>query len=373
MRTTPLSWLLARLKPALFTALIAAGLTLLLLCPANAAPVEEDLPPPAHHVKPHAEPSAETPSGPSAPSDEPARQPPPAHHVKAHPEPSAEKPSGPSVPSDEPSSQPSQSATDRPDATPSATAAAVHKYFPYTIRAGDTLESIADIFGVQVADITRANRGIANGDLRAGETIRIPNPFVTRQAELKAEVERLSIDKAEAERKADKADQANNALASLHSQLESAAANNAHYEHDIHALTWWRVTAWIAVIAFVVSFGVMLAALIEWWNLRSRYRAVAEMNDSLRRLDHRYRMVVARIELRLQELYGRRRRGIEDGQERPKIPEETELEQLDLQIKKILESYLEQLGPPNNRARRARWRELIGAVGAPVEARTERR
>jgi hypothetical protein len=159
----------------------------------------------------------------------------------------------------------------------------------------------------------------------------------------------------------------------VHSELETAAASNAHYEHDLHSLPWWRAAAWGAAIAGVVMFGMMLAALVEWWNLRSRYRAVAEMNDSLRRLDYRYRMVMAKAELRLQELYGRRRRGIEEGQERPKIPEEAELEQLDLQIKEILETYLERLGPPNGRARRARWRESISAVGAPIEARSARR
>jgi LysM repeat protein len=344
MRITPFNWLLARLHWALFTALVAAGLALLLLCPANAAPIEEDVP-----------------------------LPPVPRHAKARPEPSAaalaETPSGSSAPSEEPAGPPVRSGTDRSDAAP-ATAAEVHKYFPYTIRSGDTLETIADIFGVQVADITRANRRIADGDLMAGDTIRIPNPFVTRESELNAEVERLSIDKQEAERKAD---QATNALASLHSQLETAATSNAHYEHDLHSLPWWRTAAWVAAIAGVVMFGMMLAALTEWWNLRSRYRAVAEMNDSLRRLDYRYRMVMAKAELRLQGLYGRRRRGIEDGQQRPKIPEEAEIEQLDLQIKEILESYLERLGPPNNRARRAWWRELIGAVGAPIEARTARR
>jgi LysM repeat protein len=345
MRTTPLNWLLARLKPALYTALIAAGLVLLLLCPANAAPIEEDI-----------------------------AQSPPARHVKARPQPSAEAPEdtspGSSTSSDEGAEQPPQGATDRPDATPATTTLAAHKFFPYTMRSCDTLETIADIFGVQVADITRANRHIADGDLMAGDTIRIPNPFVTREAELNGEVERLSIDKQEAERKAD---QAANVLASSQSQLEATAATNAHYEHDLHSLPWWRAAAWAAAIAGVVMFGMMLAALIEWWNLRSRYRAVAEMNDSLRRLDYRYRIALAKAELRLQELYGRRRRGIEDGQERAKIPEEIEIEQLDLQIKEILESYLERLGPPNNRASRARLDELIGAVGAPIEARTARR
>jgi LysM repeat protein len=339
---------LARLFPALFTALFAGVFALLLLAPANAAPVEEDIPQSA-----------------------------PPRHMKARPNASAEVPAeAPSAssatPSDESANPPVRGATDRSDAAAAATttAPAVHKFFPYTIRSGDTLETIADIFGVQVADITRANRRIADGDLIAGDTIRIPNPFVTRESDLNAEVERLSIDKQEAERKAD---QATSALASLHTQLETAATSNAHYEHDLHSLPWWRTAAWAAAIAGVVMFGMMIAALIEWWNLRSRYRAVAEMNESLRRLDYRYRMAMARAELRLQQLYGRRRRGFEEGQERPKIPEEAEIEQLDLQIKEILESYLERLGPPNNRARRARWREAIGAVGAPIEARTARR
>jgi LysM repeat protein len=346
MRITATNWPLARLFQTLFTALFAAGFVLLLLGPANAAPVEEDIPQsaPPGHAKARPDSSAEVP---------------------------AEAPSASAAPSEESASSPVRSGTERSDATPApATTAAVHKFFPYTIRSGDTLETIADIFGVQVADITRANRRIADGDLMAGDTIRIPNPFVTRESELNAEVERLSIDKQEAERKAE---QATSALASLHSQLDMAAASNAHYEHDLHSLPWWRTAAWAASIAAVVMFGMMITAAIEWWNLRSRYRAVAEMNNSLRRLDYRYRIAMAKAELRLQQLYGRRRRGIEEGQERPKIPEEAEIEQLDLQIKEILESYLERLGPPNNRARRARWRELIGAVGAPIEARTARR
>ncbi len=366
MRSTGFNWLLARLHLALLTALMAAGLALVMLSAANAAPTEEDIPqsPPPRHVKarpqPLAVPVGQTPEESSgSPSTSSA---------------STLLPSTSSVPSEDAATPPAQSATDGSDAVPAATAPAattkLHKYFPYTIRTGDTLESIADIFGVQIADITRVNRHLTDDNLMAGDTIRIPNPFLTRESELNAEVDRLSIDKEEAERKAD---QATNSLASLHSQLDAAAESNAHYEHDLHSLPWWRAAAWAAALAAVVMFGMMLAAAIEWWNLRSRYRAVAEMNDSLRRLDYRYRMVMAKAELRLQELYGRRRRGIEEGQERPKIPEETQLEQLDLLIKEILETYLERLGPPNNRARRARWRELIGAVGAPIEARTARR
>jgi hypothetical protein len=117
----------------------------------------------------------------------------------------------------------------------------------------------------------------------------------------------------------------------------------------------------------------MLLSVTEWWQLRSRFRAVADMNESLRRLDYKYKTALAKAELRLQELYGRRRRGIQDGQERPRIPEEAEIEQLSRQLKEILEQNVQRLGPPSDTARRARWREVMSSVGSPVEARSARR
>jgi LysM repeat protein len=349
MRTNPQKWRAASIRWALVAALTLGGFALLTPDPTNAAPIEEDIPqaPAPRHVKPR----------PVSPPDASNNDAPASADVNSG-QPTTDSAVAPAA---------GGSALLPPVTSP---VAPVHKYFPYTIRSGDTLQTIADLFGVQVADITRANHRIADGDLMAGDTIRIPNPFVTREAELNAEVERLSIDKQEAERKAE---QATSSLGTVRSQLDEATASNAHYEHDVHALPWWRTAAWGAAIAAIVMFGMTLAAVIEWWNLRARYRAVAEMNASLRRLDYRYRMVIAKAELRLQALYGRRRRGIEEGQDRPKIPEELELERLDSQIKEILEGYLERLGPPTNRARRAQWRESIGAVGAPIEARTARR
>lgn len=355
MRVYPLTWRIVRNRLTLLLALTVGLFAMIARSPANASPIEEDIPQSApRHVRqrPPVTPAA---SEDQAPASEDQNSAPPAAD--------ANSPASATT-----AAAPAPAAGLPPTAPASGTA--VHKYFPYTIRSGDTLEEIADLFGVQVSDITRANRRLSPTDLMAGDTIRIPNPFVTREAELNAEVERLSIDKQEAERKSE---QATGALATVHSQLDEATATNAHYEHDVHALPWWRTAAWGAAIAGVVMFGMMIAAVIEWWNLRARYRAVAEMNNSLRRLDYRYRMVMAKAELRLQELYGRRRRGIEEGQDRQKIPEELELERLDSQIKEILEAYLERLGPPTSRARRAQWRESIGAVGAPIEARTARR
>jgi len=138
-------------------------------------------------------------------------------------------------------------------------------------------------------------------------------------------------------------------------------------------LPWWRGAALMAAGVAALMFGVMLLALIEWWILRNRFRAVAEMNESLRRLDYKYRAALAKAELRLQELYGRRRRGIQEGQERPKLPEEAEIEQLNRKLKDVLERHLKRLGPPGESTRRARWRERITGIGSPVEARSLRR
>lgn len=243
-------------------------------------------------------------------------------------------------------------------------------YFPYTIRSGDTLEGIAAEFGVEVADLMRVNRRVSDDNLMAGDTIRIPNPSLVRERELNAEIDRLTIDVQES---AQKARAAENALASVRERFAATNESLRHYQQDIASLPWWRAAAWSAAVGALLMFGITLAAIVEWLILRARYRAVAEMNEALRRLDQKYRLAMARAELRLQELYGRRRRGIEDGRERPKLPEEIEIERLDHELKQVLDRHLARLGPGGRRMRRARWRELMGGVGAPVEVRTVRR
>ena len=242
--------------------------------------------------------------------------------------------------------------------------------FPYTIRPGDTLGSIAALFGVPVADLMRLNRLNEDSELIAGELLRIPNPFLAQERELTSEIDRLSIEKQAA---LDQAAKADGAIASLRGQINDLTAANQHYGRDLHVLPWWRGAALMAAGAAALMFGGMLLALLEWWILRGRFRAVAEMNESLRRLDYKYRAALAKAELRLQELYGRRRRGFQDGQERSKLPEEVEIEQLNRQLKEILERHLRRLGPSGESARRARWRERIAGIGSPIEVRSLRR
>jgi LysM repeat protein len=253
---------------------------------------------------------------------------------------------------------------------PETTAAQPRATFPYTIRSGDSLGSIAEEFGVDVAQLARLNRISEDTELIAGDTLKIPNPFLARERELNAEVDKLTLDRQLAEQKAEKVQ---SALESARAQLDELTTSNQQSLHNLRALPWWRTAAIGTAVAAVLMFGVMLAALIEWWILRGRFRAVAELNDSLRRLDFKYKSALAKAELRLQELYGRRRRGLQDGQERAQMPEELEIERLTHELKEILEHHLARLGPPSAISMRARGRELIGTIGSPVEARGARR
>ena len=101
--------------------------------------------------------------------------------------------------------------------------------------------------------------------------------------------------------------------------------------------------------------GMAALTVLEWFLLRRRFIATADMNESLRRLDQRYRALLAKAELRMQELYGRRRRGVSEDHERPKLPEEADLERLDQQLHDLLEHHLKQLGGPVRPRRRAAY------------------
>ena len=89
------------------------------------------------------------------------------------------------------------------------------------------------------------------------------------------------------------------------------------------------------------------------------------MTDALCRLDYKYKAMFAKAELRLQQLYGRRRGGITEGQPRPRMPEEIEIERLNEELKQILELHLQRMGAKlpgvapqrmaRNVRRRRRW------------------
>jgi len=242
--------------------------------------------------------------------------------------------------------------------------------FSYSVRSGDSLGSIASTFGIQAEDIARANRLQLDTTLMVGQTLRIPNPFAARMRELTAENQKLTDQIADLQKRADNATASQ---ADIKAQAQQLTASNRELTHDVQMLPWWRGAVYSAIIVSLLLLGVAALAVLEWFLLRRRFIGIAELNESLRRLDQRYRALLAKAELRMQELYGRRRRGISEDQERPRIPEEADLERLDQQLHDVLQRHLKQLGGPVRPRRRARWDEEFGTVASPVEARSVRR
>jgi LysM repeat protein len=266
--------------------------------------------------------------------------------------------------------EPEQGAESDQPAPPPMVVSQPRSTFPYAVRSGDSPATIASLFGIPLADLMRANHLRPDSELMIGQLLRVPNPFVARERELSGEIDRLSAEKQAADSRAEKAQ---DSVSSLRAQVEDLNNSNSHYGHDLRMLPWWRVATFLAAAGAALMFAIMLAALFQWWILRSRFQAVAEMNESLRRLDFKYKSALAKAELRFQELYGRRRRGIQDGQERPKTAEEAEIEQLNRRLKEVLEHHLQRLDRPGIRAGKSRWRERLASVGSPIEARSMRR
>jgi len=243
---------------------------------------------------------------------------------------------------------------------------------PYTVRPGDSIGAIAQMFGVMPEDLARFNRMHVDDELQVDEVLKVPHPFTGEVNNLKSQVETLSAQQQAAEQKADTAEEQ---LKSAQNQVQELTGDNQNLQTSVSILPWWRATAISLGVFAAIMFGVALLTLFEWWRMRRRFVALAAMTDALSRLDYKYKAMFAKAELRLQQLYGRRRGGITEGQPRPKMPEEIEIERLNEELKQILELHLQRMGARLPGSRRKGWRELFagGDVGSTVEAREYRR
>jgi hypothetical protein len=203
-----------------------------------------------------------------------------------------------------------------------------------------------------------------------GASLRVPNQFEAQLSGLRAQVDQLGAQLAQAEARARDAEAR---LRAVTGQSEQAAAELLHLRRDVNLLAWWRGAALGLAAAALLMFGVMAVTLFEWWRLRRRFVALAGLTESLSRLDQKYKAMLAKAELRLQQLYGRRRQGMTEGQPRPKLPEEIEVERLNEELKDVLNQHLERLGARSRKRGRLRARDLVGDVDSPVEPRTVRR
>jgi LysM repeat protein len=244
------------------------------------------------------------------------------------------------------------------------------KTFPYVIRSGDSMGSIASIFGLTAEELAHINHMHPDDELMAGDELKVPNPFIAQVNGLQAQVKTLSAQAQSAQQKADSDDRE---LSGLRDKVQDLTSDNQSLNSSLRLLPWWHATALSTTVAALIMFGVMVVTLFEWWRMRRRYVALAGLADDLGRLDYKYKAMLAKAELRLQQLYGRRRGGMTEGQPRPKMPEEIEIERLNEELREVLERHLTRLGARSRTRKRARWRELFGGVDSPVEARSARR
>lgn len=272
---------------------------------------------------------------------------------------------------DVPEAAPVHRATPPASTVSGTTAPARGTEFSYSVRPGDSLGSIAESFGLDSEDLARANHLGPDAVLMVGKTLRIPNPFAAQVRNLSAQVNELTTAVADAN---DKAAAATLKSQSAEARLESLTTDNEDLRHDSIALPRWRGTAVTLGIVALLMFGVMMVTLFEWWLLRRRFGELAAITDSLTSLDQKYKRIVAKAELRFQQLYGRRRVAGAAAAEPGKTDEEIEIERLNHELREALEHQLRRLGVARSRSRRnGRWREVFGDVEPPVEARSARR
>ena len=143
---------------------------------------------------------------------------------------------------------------------PEAKAPKAHKFFPYTVRAGDTLSSIAQYFGMTTADLAHINKLQEDDELEEGESLKIPNPFEASQRSLEAEVQQLSD---ENRANTQKIEQAQTQVATLTNSNSDLTAQNASLKESVKVLPWWRGTSLAAGAAALLMLGVTTLTLVR--------------------------------------------------------------------------------------------------------------
>jgi LysM repeat protein len=240
----------------------------------------------------------------------------------------------------------------------------------YVIREGDSVGAISAMFHIPAQEIFRHNHLGEDSTLHIGQILRIPNPYTAQVRDLQNQITALSSRNQEQERKLQDAGTKERAF---DARIEELSGINRALEHDVTMLPWWRRATTVAVTLATVMLGVALVSLLQWFLIRRRFVTVAGANEKLTRLDQRYRALLGRAELRLQQLYGRRRQAAEASAQ-ARSQEDFELEHLGREVKEVLERELTQLGvqmhPP---ARRSRFREWLASLGSPVAVRSDRR
>ena len=255
-------------------------------------------------------------------------------------------------------------------ATSQSNPAAASGDLSYVIHEGDSVGAVSAMFRIPAQEIFHHNHLNENSTLHVGQILRIPNPYAAQVRDLQHQLATVESRNQDQEHKLEDSDARQRAF---NAQIVELRGIKRSLEHDVAVLPWWRRATTVVATLAVVMVGVTLLSLLQWFLIRQRFAAVAVANERLSRLDQRYRTAQARAELRLQQLYGRRRAAAEPSAQL-RNSEDFELDRLSRELKDIIEQELTKLGVQVHApARRSRFREWIASLGSPVAVRSDRR
>ncbi len=184
-----------------------------------------------------------------------------------------------------------------PQAAPSRSEQA---YFSYPLRAGESLNDVARIFRVPAEELAALNQIRDPSLLQIGQLLRVPDRFAQEAAELRAERERLLVEKQRIDRESDAR---RRTITGLETQLRQVQAEKNAVAAELAANVQWHKTAIAVSILLLGALAWGLKSRIDRANLARRQRVLRAENAALMAAKDKYRQAASQLELRYQSLY----------------------------------------------------------------------
>jgi murein DD-endopeptidase MepM/ murein hydrolase activator NlpD len=176
-------------------------------------------------------------------------------------------------------------------------------YFSYPLRAGESLNDVARIFRVPAEDLAALNQITDPNHLQIGQLLRVPDGFAQEAAALRAERDRLLVEKQRVDRQSDARVRT---IADLETQLRQLQGEKNAVAAELAANVQWHKTAMVVSILLIGALAWGLKSRFDRANLERRQRMLKAENAALIAAKDRYRQAASQLELRYQNLYAKK-------------------------------------------------------------------
>lgn len=185
-----------------------------------------------------------------------------------------------------------------------APAEAPRQFFSYPLRAGESLSDVSRIFHVPIRQLVEINHIEDPSRMQLGQTLRIPNAFAQEVEVLRAERDGLLEAKRRAEGESAERQQA---AVRLQAELRQVGAEREALDRALAGAVRWQ--RWTLLLALLLLAALAWALKIRFDRalLAKRWNALALENSALKVAKEKYGQAGAQLELRYQNLHGRRR------------------------------------------------------------------